>query len=472
MKVLAVSLCLLACGAAAEEARPALRSRPATKLGTPVPLSASSRSVVRASVKKPSLAVRGGGPIPEMSSTVAMIIGAAGIFFSFSVMAVFQEDVYKKLYGGEKFAFTFFVLIVDRGLNALSALLGVKLLGSSGLTIPLVDIFFSGVSQMFAMFASNEALRYVSYPTQVLGKSCKMVPVMAGGIVLGGKKYTLIEYAQVALITIGVCVFNFGGKSKKSGQDSPLGLFLIAASLFMDMVTGGLQDRVKMRTKELNPMAAGPKRPSMHESMLWTNASGFLVALLLGLFSGHLFGGIKFCTRHPQVKRPLATASAVRRLPPACMRGYRWWRAALVPSKSATTSPPGPAAPHLVPPPHRVPASPPRQMLYAILVYSLSSAVGGNFVYFTLTQFNPLVLTTVTTTRKIFSTLYSIFRNPANSLNGMQWSGTLMVFAGLLGDIARKLSAKPPAPKPPPPPPPPIEDAPASEPAAAAPKEE
>ena len=32
-----------------------------------------------------------------------------------------------------------------------------------------MDIFNSGVSQMFAMAGSNEALRYVSYPTQVRG---------------------------------------------------------------------------------------------------------------------------------------------------------------------------------------------------------------------------------------------------------------------------------------------------------------
>ena len=33
---------------------------------------------------------------------------------------------------------------------------------------------------------------------QVLGKSCKMVPVMVGGIVLGGKwqEYKLIDYIQ------------------------------------------------------------------------------------------------------------------------------------------------------------------------------------------------------------------------------------------------------------------------------------
>jgi hypothetical protein len=64
------------------------------------------------------------------------------------------------------------------------------------------------------------------------------------------------------------------------------GLVLIAASLLMDAFTGGLQDKVKKRTRELNPLVGGNKRPSMHESMLWTNLSGCLVALLLSLFAG------------------------------------------------------------------------------------------------------------------------------------------------------------------------------------------
>ena len=35
-------------------------------------------------------------------------------------------------------------------------------------------------------------------------------------------------------------------------------------------VTGGLQDKVKKSTKELNPSVKSAK-PTMHESMLWTN---------------------------------------------------------------------------------------------------------------------------------------------------------------------------------------------------------
>ena len=67
---------------------------------------------------------------------------------------------------------------------------------------------------MFAMAASNEALRYVSYPTQVLGKSRKMVPVMIGGLVLGGRTFTL-RSAQVFFITLGVTIFNLGADAKR-----------------------------------------------------------------------------------------------------------------------------------------------------------------------------------------------------------------------------------------------------------------
>jgi len=315
-----------------------------------------------------------------------LLIALGGIFFSFSYFAVLQEDVYKTDYSGEKFKFTFLALLVERGVNAAIAAVGVAALGASGLKIPYMDIFNSGISQMLAMAGSNEALRYVSYPTQVLGKSCKMVPVMAGGLLLGGKSYTLFEYLQVALITGGVVVFNFGGKSKAGGTDSTYGLALIAFSLLMDMVTGGLQDKVKKSTKELNPSVKGAK-PTMHESMLWTNVSGCLIAGVLALLTGHLSEGIAFCTRHPEV-------------------------------------------------------------LTAILVYSLASAVGQNFIYYTVTEFGPLLLTTVTTTRKIFSTLFSVFRNPENSLSGMQWGGCCLVFAGLLLDVVAKMSSKKPADKP------------------------
>ena len=267
MRTLLVLCCALASvdRAAASSLAPASRRQPSLlrfRGGATTPPSAQLVS------KRPAALHVAAASCPTIPTEVKLLLGSAGIFLSFSVFAVLQEDVYKKAYGGEFFAATFLALLIERGVNALTAFAGMTALGKSGLNIPHKDIFQSGVSQMLAMAASNEALRFVSYPTQVLGKSCKMVPVMAGGIVLGGKRYSAFEYAQVAAITLGVCIFNFGGGKKKVGKkDSPYGLFLIVVSLLMDAFTGGLQDKVKASTKALNPNFDGPKRCVLSRSL-------------------------------------------------------------------------------------------------------------------------------------------------------------------------------------------------------------
>ena len=308
-----------------------------------------------------------------------------GVFVAFGVFALAQEDVYKRAYGGERFAATFFVLLCERAVNAAFATVGLAIAGGSGARVARGDIFASGASQMFAMAASNEALRYVSYPTQVLGKSCKMVPVMVGGLVLGGRRFSASQYASTAFVTLGVAVFNFGADAKKtSGSDSAYGLSLITLSLVMDAVTGGLQDRVKRTTKALNPNMKHAK-PSVYESMLYTNLSGAVVALGFAIVTGQLQSGVRACVAHADLAR-------------------------------------------------------------AVLVYSLTSAVGQNFIYYTITNFDVLVLTTVTTTRKIFSTVYSVFRDPQNALNATQWLGCGLVFGFLALDAAASARARPSAP--------------------------
>lgn len=46
--------------------------------------------------------------------------------------------------------------------------------------------FICGVTYVGAMLASNASLKWVNYPTQVLGKSCKPIPVMILGVFLAG----------------------------------------------------------------------------------------------------------------------------------------------------------------------------------------------------------------------------------------------------------------------------------------------
>ena len=50
------------------------------------------------------------------------------------------------------------------------------------------------ISNVVATTCQYEALKYVSFPVQTLGKCAKMIPVMLWGAVIMHKRYQLREY--------------------------------------------------------------------------------------------------------------------------------------------------------------------------------------------------------------------------------------------------------------------------------------
>ena len=72
--------------------------------------------------------------------------------------------------------------------------------------------------------------------------------------------------------------------------------------------------------------------------------------------------------------------------------------------------------------------------------FALCSAVGQSFIFYTIANFDPLVLSTVTTTRKIFSVLLSIFLK-GHSLSAVGWSGISLACGGILSELQAKSSA-------------------------------
>ena len=77
------------------------------------------------------------------------------------------------------------------------------------------------------------------------------------------------------------------------------------------------------------------------------------------------------------------------------------------------------------------------QIFPMILKFALCSAVGQSFIFYTISNFDPLVLSTVTTTRKIFSVLLSIFLK-GHSLTTMGWSGILLASSGIMSELTSK----------------------------------
>ena len=75
--------------------------------------------------------------------------------------------------------------------------------GGAALEVPCVS-----ASNVLATTCQYEALRYVSFPVQTLGKCAKMIPVMLWGYFINQKRYTLIECAIAACVTFGCMILD------------------------------------------------------------------------------------------------------------------------------------------------------------------------------------------------------------------------------------------------------------------------
>lgn len=57
---------------------------------------------------------------------------------------------------------------------------------------------------------SNASLGYLNYPTQVIFKCCKLIPVLAGSILIQGKRYGPLDFSAAVLMCVGLTLFTLG----------------------------------------------------------------------------------------------------------------------------------------------------------------------------------------------------------------------------------------------------------------------
>jgi UDP-galactose transporter B1 len=81
------------------------------------------------------------------------------------------------------------------------------------------------------------------------------------------------------------------------------------------------------------------------------------------------------------------------------------------------------------------------EIMNKIIKFAICSAVGQSFIFYTIANFDPLILSTVTTTRKIFSVLLSIFLK-GHSLSMTGWSGIALACGGILSEMTSKMGGK------------------------------
>ena len=200
----------------------------------------------------------------------------------------------------ERFTYTFFLLLLQCIMNYIVASIAIKVSTKKKKTtvtddnkpVPKKLYFQISFTYIGAMFASNYALFYVSYPAQVLGKSCKLIPVMLMQVLRYNKKYSLREYIAVLTITLGIVIFQFlSPKTKSTGVETSLfGLMLLFTSLTLDGFTGPTQDVIIKKYK--------PSKDYMMKNMNYYACILLIIALII---SGEIFTAIQFVIRHIEI---------------------------------------------------------------------------------------------------------------------------------------------------------------------------
>jgi len=188
---------------------------------------------------------------------------------------------------GEKFRQTTLLLIVEHGVSAIVSSVIIFGFGQSSNQAWLPFLKSQGLvacAQCGAKFASNEALKSVSYPIQALAKSSKTLPAMLGCL-WSGKAITKLQWAAAFGITLGTAGFSMSGKSKGGDTEaSAFGIGLLVLSLMCDGTVSAAQEGMRGSKNQL----------TAYEQMFMTNMGAMLLLLPVALASGQLQAGIQY----------------------------------------------------------------------------------------------------------------------------------------------------------------------------------
>uniref|UniRef100_A0A914C1N3 Adenosine 3'-phospho 5'-phosphosulfate transporter 2 n=1 Tax=Acrobeloides nanus TaxID=290746 RepID=A0A914C1N3_9BILA len=137
------------------------------------------------------------------------------------------------------------------------------------------------------MGLSNASVGYLNYPTQVIFKCCKLIPVLIGGILIQGKRYGIWDLAAAALMSLGLIMFSLAD-SHVSPNFDPRGYVMISLALVADAIIGNVQEKAMKNYSANNS-----------EVVLYSYSIGSLYILGFVVVTGEFFDAFVFFIKHP-----------------------------------------------------------------------------------------------------------------------------------------------------------------------------
>lgn len=192
----------------------------------------------------------------KSNDTLHILWCCFGVVGCLMVYGILQERIMTEPYTTgehtEVFKYSLFLVLCNRLTSCFVAIISLVQNGQMSEIKPVAPIWtYAAVSfsNVVATTCQYEALKYVSFPVQTLGKCAKMIPVMIWGIIMLRKVYGFKDFGIALLITAGCTLFLLTGevKSKVVGSAwdaSVFGLLLMLGYLGFDGFTSTFQDKL------------------------------------------------------------------------------------------------------------------------------------------------------------------------------------------------------------------------------------
>jgi UDP-galactose transporter B1 len=232
-------------------------------------------------------------------------------------------------------------------------------------------LLLTSACYVFAMVGSNECLRFVSYPVAVLAKSCKLIPTMVMGSLIERRQYSTQQWIAAIFISSGIALFNYSRLPQKQQDEQQQTsddnqYWKGMILLFISLCMDGFLGACQGILKR---PGKDQRPPTAVETMLYVNLYSLIFLIPMAVTSGQWVEGIRLLKDNEQLRLSLALLNGV-------------------------------------------------------------VSIGQVFIFLTITWYSSLVTTTITTTRKFFTILFSVLHF-GHSFSVGQWTSVAMVFGGL-----------------------------------------
>lgn len=240
----------------------------------------------------------GSAAIKRTSSQEAILLMYcfAGLMCSYLTWGVLQEKIMTQEYINfegktSHFKDSQFLVFANRLLAFSIAAICIKMRQEPRHRTPFYKYTYASFSNIMSAWFQYEALKFVNFPTQVLAKSCKIIPVMLMGKIMSRTKYECYEYLTAVLISLGMVFFMTGSAEDKrvSSVTTITGVFLLAMYMVFDSFTANWQGSL-FKSYSMSPI----------QMMCGVNLSSTIFTAASLSMQGGFMDSLNFATEHPK----------------------------------------------------------------------------------------------------------------------------------------------------------------------------